>query len=111
MRKSFTAVVSRNETYKDILETEPYECAWAGEARWFVRVLKTEGSAPRLALHSQVSPDGLFWCDGEEAVLTAEGEGLYTLPVRNFGGWLRLRGKVTGDDASFKVIIYLVLKE
>ena len=111
MRKSFTAVVSRNETYKDILETEPYECAWAGEARWFVRVLKTEGSASRLELHSQISPDGLFWCDGEEAALTVAGEGLYTLPVRNFGGWLRLRGKVTGKDASFKVIIYIVLKE
>jgi len=111
MRKSFTAVVSRNEIYKDLLETEPYECAWAGEARWFVRVLKFEGLDPRLILRSQVSPDGLFWCDGEEAALTVAGEGLYTLPVRNIGGWLRLRGEMSGDGASFKVIIHLALKE
>ena len=111
MRKSFTAVVSRNETYKEILETEPYECAWAGEARWFLRVLKSEGSSPRLVLRSQVSPDGLFWCDGEDAALTVAGEGLFTLPIRNFGSWLRLRGEVSGANASFKVIIYLVLKE
>ena len=111
MRKSFTAVVSRNETYTDILETEPYECAWAGEARWFVRVLHSGGSSPRLVLRSQVSPDGIFWCDGEEAALNVTGEGLFTLPVRNFGGWLRLQGRVSGEKAFFKVKIYLVHKE
>ncbi len=111
MRRSFTAVVSRNETYTDILETEPYECAWAGEARWFVRVLRKEGPVSRLALRSQVSPDGLFWCDQEDASLQIDAEGLYTLPVRNFGGWLRLHGEVSGEKASFTLIVYLVLKE
>ena len=111
MRRSFTAVVSRNETYKDILETEPYECAWAGEARWFVRVLRKEGASPQLTLRSQLSPDGLFWCDDEQTTLQINAEGLYTLPVRNFGGWLRLRGEVNGEHASFTVIVYLVLKE
>ncbi len=111
MRKSFTAVVSRNETYTGTLETEPYECGWAGEARWFIRVLKRQGASPRLELRSQLSPDGLFWCDGEDGALTIDDKELYTLPVRNFGAWLRLQGKVTGEGASFTLIIYLVIKE
>ena len=111
MRKTFTAVVSRNETYTDILETEPYECAWAGEARWFIRVLKKEGADARLTVSSQLSPDGLFWCDDAESRLEITTDELYTIPLTNFGGWLRLKGEVIGDSASVTLIIYLVLKE
>ena len=111
MKKTFTAVVSRNETFATPFETEPYECAWAGEARWFIRLLKTAG-AGRLRLRAQLSPDGLHWCDAEGPGLTISGEGgLHSLPVANFGGWLRLRGEIEGDGASFTLIVHLVLKE
>ena len=42
--------------------------------------------------------------------MVASGPGVYTLPLREFGGWLRLCGQVRGQQASFRVIIYLVLK-
>ena len=48
MRESFTAVLERNRTLAGEFATEPYEAAWAAEARWFVRTLKRTGSGTRL---------------------------------------------------------------
>lgn len=111
MRRSITAVISKNETFNTDFCTEPYECAWAGEARWFIRVLNIEGDQAELVLRSQISPDGLFWCDGDSEPIRITGTDLYSLGDRNFGGWLRLKGSLTGTDARFKLMIYLVLKE
>ncbi len=55
MRFSTTAVVERNVRRDQNFETEPYEAGWAGQARWFVRVL--EGQGPWTA-QTQISPDG-----------------------------------------------------
>ena len=63
MRESFTAVLERNRTLAGEFATEPYEAAWAAEARWFVRTLKRTGSGTRLRVTTQISPDGLHWCD------------------------------------------------
>ena len=111
MKHSFTAVISRNETFVSDFETEPYECGWAGEARWFIRVLETDGKAAELVVQPQISPDGLFWCDAESEPKLIRGTGLSSTGIQSFGNWLRLRGTLTGSDASFKLIIYLVLKE
>ena len=111
MRHSFTAVISRNETFTAEFETEPYECGWAGEARWFIRVLDAGGKGAELVAQAQISPDGLFWCDAESEPMIVSGTGIYSTGVQNFGNWLRLRGTMKGSDASFKLIIYLVLKE
>ena len=111
MRSSFTAVVARNERITDVLETEPYECAWASEARWFVRVLEKDGADGTLELQTQLSADGLFWCDAEAPALRIDEEGLYTQSVSDFGGWMRFRGRVLGRGAAFVVVISLALKE
>ena len=111
MRQSFTAVISRNETFVSDFETEPYESGWAGEARWFIRVLETDGKEAELVVQPQISPDGLFWCDAESEPKRIRKTGIYSTGIQNFGNWLRLRGTLTGSDASFKLIIYLVLKE
>jgi len=58
MRNSFTAVIERNTTFTSDFETEPYEAAWAGEARWFIRVLAMGGESARLRVMPQISPDG-----------------------------------------------------
>jgi hypothetical protein len=121
MRQSFTAVIERNATLAGEFTTEPYEAAWAREARWFVRVLDRSGHAPRMLVRTQISPDGLHWCDldtgTEQSVAPAEGP-LHSWSAAGFGGWLRLRGTVVDDvspgpaDAppSVKVLIYLALK-
>jgi hypothetical protein len=108
LHHSYTAVIEKNSTFTAPFDTEPYECAWAREARWFIRAMELAGT---LALTPQISPDGLFWCDEGRDPLVIRKPGLYSFPLREFGGWLRLRGDLTGADAKAKVLIYLVLKE
>jgi len=108
MRQSQTAVLERNTTLTGEFATEPYEAAWAGEARWFVQVLERSAEDAELTLTTQVSPDGLTWCDDGEVRHTA-GE-LTTWTVREFGQWLRVRGEVTPAGAQVKVRIYLAAK-
>jgi hypothetical protein len=108
VRRSFTAVIEKNTTFTSSFETEPYETGWAGEARWFVRVIELEG---RLSIVPQVSPDGLFWCDEGRDPLRIEGPGLYSFPLRDFGCWLRLRADLTGDARKTKIMVQLSLKE
>ena len=111
MRRSHTAVVERNTTFDSDFATEPYECAWAGEARWFIRIMEMSGPMTRLSAGVQVSPDGLNWCDEGSNFPDIRKAGLYTLPLRDFGGWLRLECKVGGREPMVKVLITLVLKE
>jgi len=108
VRRSFTAVLERNVAFRGPFATEPYETAWAAEARWFVRVLRIAGS---LTAVPQISPDGLEWCDEGSAGVRADQPGLYSFALRDFGHWLRLRGEVAGENAEATVIIYLALKE
>lgn len=107
--RAFTAVIERNITLTADLLTEPYETAWAGEARWFIHVLDAApGTVMEVA--SQVSPEGLTWCDHEAAPVSHEGAGLFTLAIRNVGPWARLRCNLSGPQARAKVIIYLTLR-
>ncbi len=111
LRRFHTAVLEKNETYTADFETEPYETAWASEALWFVRVLDLAGSGARLVAQPQMSPDGLFWCDMQQAPLEISAPGLHALALREFGGWLRLRCQLQGANPKVKLLIYLALKE
>ncbi|MFB4319349.1 hypothetical protein [Actinomadura sp. 21ATH] len=105
MRQSFTAVLERNRTLSGDFATEPYEAAWAAEARWFVHTLERGAAGARMRVTTQISPDGLHWCDLEpERELDGD---LATWASAGFGGWLRLKGAVEGDA---RVMIYLALK-
>ena len=108
VKNSFTAVIEKNSTFTGPFDTEPYEAAWAREARWFIRVMELEGA---LSVTPQISPDGLFWCNEGREPLVMREPGMYSFPLREFGGWLRLHGEVTGELAKAKVLIYLALKE
>lgn len=110
MRQSLTAVLERNTTVRGDFETEPYEVAWATEARWFVQVLSATDEQARLQITTQISPDGLTWCDYDETAMVTEGTGLTSWAVREFGHWLRLRGTVRGEDVSAKLRVYLAIK-
>jgi hypothetical protein len=108
IRQSFTAVLERNVTLTDVLVTEPYEVAWAREARVFVRALDLAG---RLEASAEISPDGLFWIPEGTPPVAIEQAGLLSFPLREFGHWLRLVVRVKGATPSARVIVYLALKE
>lgn len=111
MRQSHTAVLARNEVWEGSVATEPYEVAWASEAVFFLRALEPVEEVHRVSLDVQISPDGIHWCS-HGAVLSVSGDPQVpsSVPVRDFGGWLRLVGEVP-EGMSLKVIAYLALKE
>jgi hypothetical protein len=113
MRNSMTAVLERDGITGPVYTTEPYEVAWAGEARWFLRVLDLPAGVERIDCAVQVSPDGLYWCDADTGVHSIARPGLVTWVTREFGGWLRLRATVHGTaapDTQVTTLIYLALK-
>lgn len=111
MRQSLSVVLERNTVLCGEFATEPYEVAWANEARWFVRILELHGTDTRMEARTQISPDGLHWCDLDGHTVTRREVGLASWPVSDFGGWLRLKGVVAGGgEVRAKVLIYLVLK-
>jgi hypothetical protein len=111
MRNSMTAVLERDGITGSAYTTEPYEVAWATEARWFVRTLAFPDQVERVDLAVQLSPDGLHWCDADEKASPVVAPGVTTWVTREFGGWLRLRATVVGDaDAVVPALIYLALK-
>ncbi len=113
MRESHTAVVERNTAWRDVFTSEPYECAWAGEAIFFVRCLAVEGLEEYdwASAHVQISPDGIHWCnEGEVLRLPTTPSEVTFQRVTHFGGWLRLAGKLP-EGAALTVLVYLALKE
>ena len=108
MRHSQTAVIERGETYSGEFTSEPYEAPWAEGGRWFVQIIEQDADA-RIELVTQVSPDGITWCDAEWVPAVAATAPLTTWSIHDFGAWLRLRGNVSGGTARIR--IYLVCKE
>ncbi len=111
MRFSITQPLERHTDLTGDFATEPFECAWAAEALFFIRVQEAQGQNAGLSARVQISPDGIHWIDEGTDFGTITGQGLSFVRVAQFGGWLRLAGSVRGDDARFNVVINLVLKE
>ncbi len=108
LRESYTAIVERSEALEGSFATEPYECGWAGEAIFFVRVLERVGEVEGVTLNVQISPDGIRWCDEGTTVALGEAE-VDFCRVRHFGNWLRLAGKLP-EGVSVRAIVALNLK-
>jgi hypothetical protein len=111
MRQSQSAVIERGVELDGIHETEPFEVAWAGEARWFVQFLRPAPDAV-VEIRVQISPDGINWIDHESiAPIESEAAGLLSIPMERFGHWLRLRIERVSGTTSPLLRIYLELKE
>ena len=108
MKHSQTAVLERGEKFDSKFFTEPYEAPWASEARFFVQRLEGSGDGP-VELVTQISPDGLTWCDAENIETITMTGALVSWPVSDFGMWLRLRGEVSGSPVRLRV--YFACKE
>ncbi|MBX3051486.1 MAG: hypothetical protein KF753_08440 [Caldilineaceae bacterium] len=113
MRESHTAVIERNTTWRGAFASEPYECAWAGEAIFFVRCLAADGLDENAGANAgvQISPDGMHWCgEGTSLHLPTAADAVTFARVSHFGGWLRLVGELP-EGTALTVLVYLVLKE
>lgn len=89
----------------------PMETAWATEAMFFVRVEDARGKNFRFNARAQISVNGIDWIDEGTAFAPINGNGQYVIRLKHFGGWLRITGGLTGEDAFALVTTNLVLKE
>ena len=106
MRQFQTSVLELRETISAGYTTQPFECAWATEAIFFVHT--DEAADSDLTAHAQISPDGIRWLDeGSVLHVPATDQGSF-VRLGNFGGWLRLR--FDGEGAT-RMTIRLALKE
>ncbi len=93
LRESYSAVVARADTIINGYVTEPYEAGWASEAIVFAQ---DAGGGPAVALHVQISADGINWLDeGSRLEIASDMPGAFAR-VNHFGNWLRLRAEVPG---------------
>lgn len=109
MRESQTAVLERGIVLDREFATEPFEVAWATEARWFVQFL--EPGTGTVGVRAQISADGLTWVDHESATARGPQTGVLTSSVHDFGHWLRLVVTPEGGDTTPLTRVYLALKE
>jgi hypothetical protein len=107
MRTSYTAVVERDVFVTGAFAAEGYECGWASEAIFFVRVLAGELSG--VTARVEISPDGMRWCAEGSTLVMPGADGLAFVRVGHFGNWLRLALDAGGK--SGKIILTLHLKE
>jgi len=110
MRHCITVPLERHKDLSNSFATEPYECGWASEAMFFIRVQELAGEGAALTAAVQVSADGIHWVDEGTVFppLTAPGDAF--VRVQHFGGWLRLAGRVEGVETRMNVMMHLVLK-
>jgi hypothetical protein len=106
MRSTSTAVLEKHAVLDGPLSTEPYELPWADQARFFVHTLSQTGDGAT-TYYTEISPDGLHWCDSGEAFRRVEGPGLISWSITGFGQWLRLRC-IPDQGTTPTVRIYLV---
>jgi hypothetical protein len=94
MRQSQSAVMERGVELERVHETEPFEVAWAGEARWYIQFLRPAPGS-EVEFRVQISPDGINWVDHEhQPPVVSEAVGLLSVSVERFGHWLRLRSEL-----------------
>lgn len=111
MRQFNTVVLERMIHVDKDFATEPYECGWASEAIFFIRLYSLEGQNTSLQAQVEISADGIHWvAEGTELPIMKSANDFFC-KVHNFGGWLRLNCRVAGESPDIKTTIYLVLKE
>ncbi|MDZ7620734.1 MAG: hypothetical protein U1E05_27335 [Patescibacteria group bacterium] len=110
MRHCITVPLERHKDLTGSFETEPYECGWAAEAIFFLRVQELTGQDTRLTATVQISADGIHWVDEGAAFPPISVAGDSFVRVSHFGGWLRLAGRIEGAESRMNVMIHLVLK-
>jgi hypothetical protein len=110
MRAFHTSAVELRQPFRAEVLGEPYECAWADEAIFFVTVADEGADFTRIRLRAQISPDGVHWVDEGTDLPLVTSPGLVAAKLRHFGGWLRVAGTIEGGAQRAVLTIHLVLK-
>lgn len=111
IRNFNTVVLERLKYFDQGFATEPYEVGWASEAIFFIRVHEIEGTGVRMGAMVQISVDGIEWVDEGTSFEAITDVGNYFVKAAHFGGWLRLKTNIEGENAELKLTVQLVLKE
>ena len=111
MRQFHTAHLEIKKEFTEDFQTHPYECGWAREAIFFIRVEDVSGKNPVLDAKAQISADGIAWIDEGTSFAPISEKGLYFIRLKHFGGWLRLNCSIGGGGAHFRLLVNIVLKE
>lgn len=111
MRQFMTSTIEQRKNFTSDFSTHPMESGWASEAIFFITVEELAGHSSLLKTAVQISVDGVNWIDEGSFPPPISQIGHYFLKVSHFGGWLRLRGEIEGNNSLFNLTIHLVLKE
>ena len=111
MRQFHTSHLEIKKDFTEDFQTHPYECAWATEAIFFIRVEDLSGQNPLLEAEAQISADGITWADEGTTFSPISKKGLYYIRLRHFGGWLRLNCHISGAGSRFRLLVNIALKE
>lgn len=111
MRQFHASAVERRQYIDDLLETHPMEVGWASEAIFFIWVEEVEGENTRLVAQVEISSDGINWIPEGTIFPVIYQSGNYFMRIKHFGNWLRVSGKVTGENSRMKLSVLLHLKE
>ncbi len=111
MRHFHASVVERRIIVKESFTAHPMEAGWASEAIFFLIVEEVHGLNTVLEAKVEISADGINWIAEGTVLPTIVNPGHYFAKVSHFGNWLRVKGEVSGMDASIKLSIHLHLKE
>ncbi|MFN3225627.1 MAG: hypothetical protein ACE360_05190 [Hyphomicrobiales bacterium] len=106
--ENHTAIITRNETWRDAAASEPYEAGWAREAVLFVRALKT-ATGPAGQGQVEISPDGMHWIsEGTVFALPTHKDEVVAARVSHFGNWLRVSANFEpGAEVVVMVTVHL----
>ena len=110
LNRTHTAVFERHIEIATEFVTEPHEVAWVDRGRWFVHVLEADPETT-LSLQTEMSPEGLTWCNHETSQGAFKAEGLISLRVEDPGPYTRLRLKVGEPGKRVKARIYLTMRQ
>lgn len=111
MRHFQTAHLEIKKDFREDFQTHPFECGWASEAIFFIRVEGMSGEDSLLKADAQISADGIKWVDEGTSFQPISEKGLYFIRLKHFGGWLRLNCRISGKETCFRLLVNIVLKE
>ncbi|GHV59460.1 hypothetical protein FACS1894182_13600 [Bacteroidia bacterium] len=98
------------KNFTEDFQTNPYEAGWASECIFFIAVEGLSGKNPSLTAEVELSHDGVNWVKEGTVSEPISQKGLHFIRVKHFGNWLRLNGKITGEQPSFRLNIQIALK-
>ena len=107
MLTSATTVLERRTTFTEPGATIAYEAGWASEAIFFLQASEGHGT---LTVTPEISPDSYVWSPAGASKTLEPGAEVVSVPLTNFGTWLRLRIDGATPEQPATVLIHLSLK-